>query len=277
VLWVPQKYGGRSFAGKTVILFFLLFPSLGIKAQSGSPSIDSIKEIIEAPSEKKNEEVTTEEKEKKYFLERQEFTNAEDSLQLRRLPDSLVKKMQEDDDFWYANAILKKEKPKEASGDSSHIPLGQRSWFKTLLWLVIIGGFGGFIIWWLTGSNVGLFRKRQQIIANREEEEIITEDIFAINYQKEIDKAAQQGNYRLAVRLMFLRLLKDLSEKNIIQYKQELTNSDYLLQLNPTRYYTDFFRLTRNYEYSWYGLFDVPAEAYSIIKNDFNHFTNQLR
>ena len=86
------------------------------------------------------------------------------------------------------------------------------------------------------------------------EEELATEDIFAINYQKEIDKAAQQGNYRLAVRLLFLRILKNLSQKNIIRYTQDKTNLDYLVQLHATRYYSDFFRITRNYEYSWYGL-----------------------
>jgi hypothetical protein len=144
------------------------------------------------------------------------------------------------------------------------------------LWLVIIGGFAGFLMWYLAGSNVGLFRRKSNIMGS-EEEETVTGDIFAINYQKEIDKAAQQGNYRLAVRLMFLQLLKNLSEKNIIRYSQERTNMDYLIQLQPTRYYPDFFRITRNYEYSWYGHFTVNEEAYRIIKNDFTNFERQLR
>ena len=58
-----------------------------------------------------------------------------------------------------------------------------------------------------------------------------TENIFEINFQQEIDKAVQAGNYRLAVRLLFLRLLKNLAEKNIIQYQQDRTNFDYLMQL----------------------------------------------
>ena len=108
-------------------------------------------------------------------------------------------------------------------------------------------------------------------------EDEITEDIFAINYQKEIDKAAAQGNYRLAIRLMFLRLLKNMSEKSIIRYKQDKTNLDYLLELHPTNYYTRFFRITRNYEYSWYGQFNVSEDAYKIIRNDFDQFDKELR
>lgn len=78
----------------------------------------------------------------------------------------------------------------------------------------------------------------------------------------------------MAIRLMYLRLLKNLSERNIIQYKQDRTNLDYLMQLHPTRYYNGFFRITRNYEYSWYGEFPVSNEAYGIIKKEFDNFEN---
>ena len=193
----------------------------------------------------------------------------------RHVPDSIVKKMQQDDDFWYANAEIKEEKKPEDK-QSSYIPLGQRQWFQTLLWLIIIGGFAAAIMWYLAGSNVGLFRRKNKDLQHTGEEELETEDIFAINYQKEIDKAEANGNYRLAVRLMFLRLLKNMAEKNIIQYKQDRTNLDYLLQLHPTGYYNNFFRITRNYEYSWYGQFDVGEEAYRIIRNDFTQFDRQL-
>lgn len=271
---ICKKNSSPLFNGKTLLFFFLLLSSLCMRAQEGQVATDTIKEIITtSPQEETQAGTAEEDKKEKYFLEKWQSAEMVDTLQLRKVPDSLVKKLQEDDDFWYANALLKKEKPKE---EGKHITLGQQSWFQTLLWLMIIGGFAGFLIWYLAGSNVGLFRKKRNIIAGAEEE-VGTEDIFAINYQKEIDKAAQQGNYRLAVRLMFLRLLKDLSEKNIIQYRQERTNLDYLVQLQPTRYYTDFFRITRNYEYSWYGQFDVNEETYRIIINDFTNFERQLR
>ena len=130
---------------------------------------------------------------------------------------------------------------------------------------------------YLTGSNVGLFRKKNTFIHSNEGQEEITEDIFAINYQKEIDKAAAQQNYRLAVRLMYLRLLKNMAEKNIIQYKQDKTNFDYLMQMHNTKHYTNFFRITHNYEYSWYGKFEVSEPAYKIISKEFDQFDNELK
>jgi len=252
---------------------FLLFSSLLTQAQTEEDSVPIIGESQQDPPDQegyKDEGIV--DRKQEHFLKKGEGAGDNLVIQQLKVPDSLVKKMQADDDFWYANAVIEKEKKKE----DTYTPLGQRTWFQTLIWLIIIGGFAGFLMVYLTGSNVGLFRKANKMIATGEDE-MITEDIFAINYQKEIDRAAAQGNYRLAVRLMFLRLLKNMSERNIILYKHDKTNLDYLLQLQPTRYYNSFFRITRNYEYSWYGQFEVSEDAYRIIRSDFDHFDRELQ
>ena len=273
---IQKKYSYHSFAGKTILFFSLLISSLLLKAQGGDGTrIDSVKKVIEkSAATEQDAEINIETDNKKYFLKKWETENDSFTVRQRSLPDSLVKKMQAEDAFWYANAEFKKENRKKQK-ESSYVPLARRSWFQTLLWLIIIGSFAGFIMWWLAGSNVGLFRKKNRIISD-DGEDPDTDDIFAINYQKEIDRAANQGNYRLAIRLMFLQLLKTMSEKDIIQYKQGRTNLDFLGQLIATRYYPDFFRITRNYEYSWYGRFEVTKEAYTFIRNNFNNFTRQL-
>lgn len=205
---------------------------------------------------------------------------------LRQLPDSALQDLKKDKAFWYADSLFRRQQratqatgsPKadttwsESVPSRRYEPVAERSWFQTLLWIVIIGGFAAFMGIYLANSNVRLFGKKQTRLNTADEEEPEMDDIFAINYQKEIDKAANSGNYRLAIRLMFLRLLKNLSEKNIIQYKHDRTNLDYLMQLSTTQYYKDFFRITRNYEYSWYGKFPVSDDVYKVIKNDFEHF-----
>lgn len=269
-------------AGKKLALLLLFLP-LFATAQYDSTEVilsDSLApEITEEPPPQEEEETTTyvEEAEtsQQYFLNKWETDEDSFIVRQRSIPDSLVRKMQEDDNFWYANAQIKKEEEKKKSS-SRYVPLGQRRWFQALLWIVIIGVFAGFVMWYLAGSNVGLFRKKIAKTASEDQLDEIPEDIFAINYQKEIDKAIANGNYRLAVRLMFLRLLKQMAEKNIIQYKQDRTNLDYLMQLQPTGYYNNFFRITRNYEYSWYGQFAVSEDAYRIIRTDFDLIDKQL-
>jgi hypothetical protein len=250
-------------------LFLILFSAfLQAKSQSDTPVFDSAAEVMDEGTK----EVTN--TDEQYFSYKWQSEDDSFSVQQRHVPDSLAKEMQQDDDFWYAHTEIKKPDPKLIK--RNYVPLGRQPWFQTLLWLIIIGGFAAAIIWYLASSNVGLFRKRN-IETRGEISDEIPEDIFAINYQKEIDKAEKQGNYRFAIRLMFLRLLKDMTEKSIIQYKQDRTNFDYLLQLQPTVYYSNFFRITRNYEYSWYGHFDVNEEAYRIIRSDFDQFDRQLR
>ncbi len=210
-----------------------------------------------------------------YFLRKdlQENDGIRDSLQVRRLPDSTVRRFRADEDFWYVNYIFKKEKKEEP--DKS-VPFTQTRAFETLLWLIIVGGFAAFVVIYLANSNIGIFRKGHKTIAGAIESEDATENIFEINYQREIERAIANANYRLATRLMFLRALKNLSDKKVIQYKQDRTNFDYLMQLHSTKYYNDFFRLTRNYEYSWYGQFAIEPEKFNIIKDDFENFTRNL-
>lgn len=195
-------------------------------------------------------------------------------LQLRKVPDSVVTGLQEEDEFWYANNRIQKEKPETNKPQRNYNPYSGSSGFTTLLWVLIVGLFLGVVIYYMAES--GLFRRRIKIKADQGQDlEEMPEDIFAINYQKEIDKAVANGDYRLAVRLQYLRLLKHMTEKNMIRYQQDKTNMDYLMQLHNTAYYTDFFRVTLHYEYSWYGRFAVSQEAYRLITRDVEQFENR--
>ncbi len=241
----------------------LFFSYSRVSAQSDK---DSITATIVAPADSSDQGPV-----KKYFLPKTMGDSF--GVQQRYLPGEPVKKMKADKNFWYADADFKKK----GIVEKKQTPFFRQTWFQTLLWLLIIGGFAAGLMWYLSGSNVGLFRKKNVDIARMEENDAIPDDIFSINYQKEIDKAAAQANYRLAVRLMFLRLLKSMADKNIIHYTQDRTNLDYITELHPTRYYPPFFRLTRHYEYSWYGQFEVGEEAYKSIRREFDQLDKEIR
>jgi hypothetical protein len=193
-----------------------------------------------------------------------------DTIELRHVPGYIMDSLKNDDAFWYANTRFKKKIEKENA--NSGTPL----WVKTLIWILIVGAFFAALIWYLATSNILIFAKRQKHIGREKWESETPEDIFSINYQREIERAIQAEDYRLATRLMFLRLLRNLSNRNLIQYSQGRTNLEYLSQLFSTSYYNDFFRLTRNYEYAWYGKFDVSRDAFKRIRSDFENFDQQL-
>lgn len=237
------------------------------------PVVDSVEETYEDTEVKVPPSV--------YFQAKiyQSSKGGPDSVRFRKLPDTSLSKLKSENDFWYVDYEFDKKKKEERDTQerSGHTPLIERESFQTFLWLLIVCCFVAVLAVYLGNSNVRLFRRSSASIRNDGEGETALENIFEINYQQEIDRAVRDRNYRLATRLLFLRLLKNLSDKNIIRYQQGLTNFDYLAQLHPTRYYPDFARLTRYYEYTWYGQFEVDQERFPVIRNDFDNFDRQLK
>jgi len=192
----------------------------------------------------------------------------------RHLTDSARTALAADKDFWYANYVFKKKEEK----DRTERRFWQTDAFRSIMWVIIICCFVAIIVLYLASDRVGLFRSRShQIEQDGAGEDDIPENIFEINYDKEIDKAQTAGNYRLAVRLQFLKLLRSLAEKQIIQYAPARTNFDYLVQLHKSNWYHDFFRLTRHYEYVWYGQFPIDLHQYTQVSNEYKQALEKLR
>ena len=194
---------------------------------------------------------------------------------VRTVPQRIVDSLKATDEFWYANAAPVKKKVKKPG--ATGLSIFQKQWFRTLLWVIILSSFTGVVIWYLVASKIFVFRKSARQIGGDEGLEETNDDIFSRNYDKEISEATGAGDYRLAVRLWYLQTLKILSEKGLIDYRFGRTNQDYVHQLFRHPNYRDFFRLTRNFEYTWYGQFNLSAEAYERISNDFVQFQNSLR
>ena len=98
-----------------------------------------------------------------------------------------------------------------------------------------------------------------------EEEKIIkTRDI-----KKLIEKAVASQNYRLAVRYHFLHLLQQLSREEIVVYDPAKTDEEYVLEIKDGELQGIFRKVSRIYDYVWYGDFAPNAIDYQKIKNEF--------
>lgn len=103
------------------------------------------------------------------------------------------------------------------------------------------------------------------------------ENIHEINFDEEIERAVSQHNYRLAVRLLYLKCLKQLSDTNLIQWQIDKTNSAYIYELTDPKQKQMFGLLTRQFEYVWYGDFHIDQQAFSNINGLFQNFKKQLQ
>lgn len=264
----------RKYLNLHISVISLLLLQISFCGQASAQEIDSTEVIEKIVVE--DEEYDEDETDREYFFVNKSYREEPPAPVLRKVPAEKLEEISGQDAFWYANTEFEKPKPDLPREYKPYTPLTQRDWFRTLLWLVIIGGFAAFLMIYLTGNRIGLFRKKAVAANALDEEDQMPEDIFAINYQREIDKATALGNYRMATRLMYLRLLKNLSDRGLIQYSQDKTNFDYLLQVHSTPFYSDFFKVTRDYEYSWYGKFDISEHAFHLIRKDFDHFESRI-
>jgi hypothetical protein len=102
------------------------------------------------------------------------------------------------------------------------------------------------------------------------------DDIHSVDFDRAVGTAVAQGNYRLAVRLWYLKTLKNLADKEFIRWKPGKTNHEYVMELDATPYAAGFVSLTRGFEYSWYGETPVASSAYDNLEKDFLAFNQQL-
>ena len=93
-----------------------------------------------------------------------------------------------------------------------------------------------------------------------------------------IRSAIKSGNYRLAVRYLYLQSLKRLSERKFIEINSNKTNYEYVTEIRKHKFANEFASLTLQYEYVWYGEYPVDERLFEQIQNGLSRFNkNHLR
>jgi hypothetical protein len=98
------------------------------------------------------------------------------------------------------------------------------------------------------------------------------EDIHKINFDEYIEDAIAKKDFRKAVRLHFLKLLKELTDNNLIKWQIDKTNSDYSIELASSKYNSKFNELSLMYEYIWYGDFQLDETNFIGTISKFKEF-----
>lgn len=102
------------------------------------------------------------------------------------------------------------------------------------------------------------------------------EDIHSIDYEKMIEEAITNKNFRYAIRLNYLRSLKMLSDKEIIYWKKDKTNREFLREIKLNNLKSKFEKITTDFESIWYGGFEIDHTAYIHLQNYYSDFNSAL-
>lgn len=136
----------------------------------------------------------------------------------------------------------------------------------------------GLVIWVVIKfSGVGvlqLFTGKAKSIALPYDESL--ENIHEIDFEPEIEKAITRNDYRLAVRMLYLKCLKKLSDSGAISWQIDKTNSNYIAELENSILKEKFTYLTDRFEIIWYGEFNIDQSVFLKIHTDFKDFNKGL-
>lgn len=109
----------------------------------------------------------------------------------------------------------------------------------------------------------------------------ILDDLDERPMESDLDRYLKQAlteqDYRLAVRIYYLMLLKALHDKNIITWRKEKTNYDYLRELHKHPEIKRLNNSTLLFEYIWYGDKAVNASEFHGIQPGFISLIEQIR
>jgi len=102
-------------------------------------------------------------------------------------------------------------------------------------------------------------------IEDIEEEKLVAEGVSLTLLQR----AENAGQFDVAVRLLYIQLLKELQDGGLIKYRRDFSNRDYQNQLRNSTFLNDFREVTADYERYWYGKYPIERLGYRLVHRKF--------
>jgi hypothetical protein len=184
----------------------------------------------------------------------------------RSFKEESLQTFQQDKNFQYGTQPLP-EMPKIKKRDAD-LGLFIEALMYIAIFVIII-----VLVYFVAKNTVAKSSKK---IALGEIPELTDKDIKEVSFNDLIAKAAAAGNYRKAVRLLYLESLKALDQKGWIKWKLYKTNYEYQLELIGTHLQKDFDQLTYHFEYIWYGHFSIDETTYQQLEKRFREFQSGI-
>lgn len=141
--------------------------------------------------------------------------------------------------------------------------------------LIIILAAAGLAI--LLAALLGIGNPRNKKLADPELTiQAIEENLHNAHLDDPIRQAEASEQYNLAIRLHFLRLLRELSLQGYIHWQKDKTNREYLLETARQPWHNRWEELTRIFERVRYGGRSLRGQEYQPLARRFETFHQQF-
>lgn len=105
----------------------------------------------------------------------------------------------------------------------------------------------------------------------------IEEDLPEAKLEDFLQRAIDNQEYSLAVRLYYLVLLQGLVHKKLVAWQKDKTNNQYIQELGGTPLQTDFRKVTLLFERVWYGDQQIGESAFEAMAPQFQAFAQRVQ
>ena len=117
-------------------------------------------------------------------------------------------------------------------------------------------------------GNKLIFNLAASSVLARQIKEGAPADLFISADEAKMDDLAAAGNFREAVRHLYLALLSRLHRAGAIDYDPTLSNWDYCRGFRGRREWLPTFReLTLRFDFAWYGSTEVGQDGYLAFRS----------
>lgn len=156
---------------------------------------------------------------------------------------------------WLLRMLDRMFQPAESVSKSTGSIAG---WIMTILGGIIIFGL---VIYLLLSMKFSFTRDARLKLAQHEEERLTS-----VAAMQQATSLARDGNYRSAMRYLYLSSLKLLDERNIIRYDPALTNREYLARLDHQEVHNHLQPIVETFDRVWYGTDVLDATSFSTYE-----------
>ena len=165
-----------------------------------------------------------------------------------------------------------KEKKKETSiGKRPSIDFGG---FKYVFYIIIAGAIIFLVVKILqninSSPNIDVDKGRVYTLSEVEDK------MLDIDLDKILNDALLAADFRLALRINFLIIIKMLSLSGKIIWTKEKTNWEYFNELNDPTIALKFKEIVEPFETIWYGEHELSESQFNRLQHAYNVFKNKL-
>ena len=146
-----------------------------------------------------------------------------------------------------------------------------KSTWRTILFILLFSIVIVLLYFWLKRQNFS--SKIHQIVDENWNPEVIAVSELEIR----LENALKNKVYREVIRIYFTMILQELIRLQLIKWRLEKTNQQYIYEVKNQELRADLRKCTRYFDIVWYGEYNIDRSKFEEIQPHFTRFIQTLK